>query len=71
MTGGVTPLGLVTTKESVRHWVATAALAVAVAVKTPPLVRVAAAEFVLGPVMTKLEKSRRSYEVPIYKYCNS
>ncbi len=59
MVGGEAPVGLVTEKESVRHWLATDCPATPVALGTPFLVFTVEVVVVDGPVIVKDTKSRR------------
>ena len=60
MVGGEAPVGLVTEKESVRHWPDTDCPAFPVVVGTPFFVKTVEVVEVDGPVMVKDTKSRRS-----------
>ena len=63
MTGGTLPPGPVTEKVSVRHWVAVeTVLPVPVAITTPLTSVSIEVEMVLGPAITKLLKSSRSWK---------
>ena len=61
--GGEFPPGLVTVNLSVRHWDASATLlAVAARLETPFRILLLDRDSVVGPVITKVVKSRRSFK---------